>query len=499
MKKILFAIIFSIFLISSASAIWEVAQFDKDFQDNNGNHYAYGHYKVKDYLGLPLISKDIAEYTLIYNTDKCNVGNECKAIGTATLYEDASLFESVDFVDKDGLSKELESYQWYTSNHTEEKQQLVCESEENCYLENYTEDVWDEYNYEILPAGDYKWKLSGYKKENILIDWIATANSVTLIEWADWDVGTWTDLSTTDAGNWVGTSTVQSIANTGNLVYTGIDDGLFGVYNSTSNVWTNLSATDTGNWVGTNTVYGIAVNPNDNLVYTVLSLGNFGVYNRTSNVWTNLSTTDAGDWAGTYSMMSVAVNSNDNLVYTGGANGKLGVYNRTSNVWTDLSATNAGDWVGTSIIYDVAVNLNGSLVYTGIQNGKFGVYTFGSSLIVVQSYPIDYYNFSSTTVELSCNFTSIFQNITSVNVIVWNASNNIIYGNTTSLNTQSYSSNWTTSALVDGVYTWRCSGFGSAGINGTSSNRTFTLLPTHFLGTRIPPELPIDFTVLSIT
>jgi len=358
----------------------------------------------------------VADYTLIYNTDYCNIGNECKAIGEAILYEDASLFKSVDFVDKDGLSKELESYQWYISNHTEEKQQLVCDDnfeENSCYLENYTDDVWDEYNYEVLPAGTYKWKLSGYKKENILIDWIATANSVALIEWADWDVGEWTNLSTTDAGDWVGTSGTNGVAVNlnDNLVYTIGVSGKFGVYNRTSNVWSDLSATDTGNWMGTAAGNGVAVNLNDNLVYTV-GFARFGVYNRTSNVWTNLYDTDAGNWVGlSDNVHDVAVNQNNNLVYTANENGMFGVYNRTSNVWSDLSATDAGDWASNHEVYAVIVNQNNNLVYTALAAGHIGVYN----------------RTSNVWSDLSATDTGDWVGTTAAQDVAVNQNNNLVY------------------------------------------------------------------------
>ena len=61
---------------------------------------------------------------------------------------------------------------------------------------------------------------------------------------------------------------------------------------------------------------GVAVNTNDNLVYTGLDEGKFGVYNNSNGVWMNLSGNDTGDWVGTDYVYSVAVNTNNNLVYT---------------------------------------------------------------------------------------------------------------------------------------------------------------------------------------
>src|SRR3990170_1279511 len=98
-KMLWVMIVLSLFLIVlssiSVSALGNVASWDKDPIENNGNHYAYGHYKIKDLWGIPVISSTIADYSLIYNTDKCNVGNECKAIGEAILYDDTPLFNDV--------------------------------------------------------------------------------------------------------------------------------------------------------------------------------------------------------------------------------------------------------------------------------------------------------------------------------------------------------------------------------------------------------------------
>src|SRR3989304_4280989 len=116
MKKILVSIILAIFMISFASALGNVASWDKDPIENNGNHYAYGHYKIKDLLGIPFISDTIAEYSLIYNSRYCYIGEECQAVGIATLYQEAKLFDDVSFYDKNDLEQTMASYQWYLSN-----------------------------------------------------------------------------------------------------------------------------------------------------------------------------------------------------------------------------------------------------------------------------------------------------------------------------------------------------------------------------------------------
>ncbi|MEK6823803.1 MAG: tetratricopeptide repeat protein, partial [Nanoarchaeota archaeon] len=144
--------------------------------------------------------------------------------------------------------------------------------------------------------------------------------------------------------------------------------------NNSNGVWMNLSGNDTGDWAGASPVYGVAVNTNDNLVYTGLDEGKFGVYNNSNGVWMNLSGNDTGDWVGTDYVYSVAVNTNNNLVYTGLTNGKFGAYNNSNGAWMNLSTSDTGDWVGIDQVYSVAVNTNNNLVYTGLDNGKFGAY-----------------------------------------------------------------------------------------------------------------------------
>lgn len=103
-----------------------------------------------------------------------------------------------------------------------------------------------------------------------------------------------------------------------NLIYFGGVNGLFGVYNITTNSSENLSATDTGNWIGASTINSLVYSSHDDLIYIGLYDGKFGAYNRTTNTTEDLSATDAGDWINAQQIESLTYDSNNKLIYFGG-------------------------------------------------------------------------------------------------------------------------------------------------------------------------------------
>jgi hypothetical protein len=189
----------------------------------------------------------------------------------------------------------------------------------------------------------------------------------------------WTDLSATDVGDWVGTSTVNSINfDGGHRVYTGMSDGKFGLFNTIGG-WEDYSATDSGDWVGTSTVNVVKFDAG-HYVFTGMSDGKFGFYNTNSMVWTDLSATDDGDWIGTSAIFSLAVTSETGKVYVGMSDGKFGFYNNFNGLWSDLSATDVGDWVGTSTVKALTFDSVNNLIYTGMSDGKFGYYNISDNV-----------------------------------------------------------------------------------------------------------------------
>ncbi len=157
----------------------------------------------------------IAEYSLTENTDQCLIN--CESKGKAVLYTDGKLFDNKYFLNKKGVEVEIDS-QYYikeietyyedvpqykevcsfvetTSNNTLKEPilkepiiQEVCNQEIVSYDKvEKTREVWNEYNFETLPAGNYEWKIKGKKDKVGAVDWIPTTNGKTLDEWAWWN------------------------------------------------------------------------------------------------------------------------------------------------------------------------------------------------------------------------------------------------------------------------------------------------------------------------
>ena len=104
------------------------------------------------------------------------------------------------------------------------------------------------------------------------------------------------------------------------------------------------------------------------------------------------------------------------------------------------------------------------------------------------SSPIDTYNTTDNTVDLSCNFTgNSYNNITDVQTLVYDSGDALDYDNTESaLTLLSYNKTWTTTGLADDTYTWGCHMFGDGGLNATAGNRTFTINTVPAINYEVP-------------
>ena len=159
-NKVLMIMVCMLLLVSGVSA-FETLSFDEKIGD-------YGKITIDqrkwfDPFGW-VVEKNVAEYELTSNTDNCIIN--CEASGTATLYEDEILFSSVKFLDKESKSKQI-PYQFYIFNTTTQQ--------------------WVDYDFKVLPSGEYQWKIKAQKDAHDSIDWIATAIGKELTEWAWWD------------------------------------------------------------------------------------------------------------------------------------------------------------------------------------------------------------------------------------------------------------------------------------------------------------------------
>lgn len=108
-------------------------------------------------------------------------------------------------------------------------------------------------------------------------------------------------------------------------------------------------------------------------------------------------------------------------------------------------------------------------------------YTFGTEesslgISISQDTPTGFQT-TNPSVTLKCNFTATgSQNLSSVYLEVMNATMGKAYTNlTTSINAQSFNASWTTTPLNDGSFNWSCFGYGTGGINASTTNRTFSV------------------------
>ncbi|NMA05293.1 MAG: DUF2341 domain-containing protein, partial [Acholeplasmataceae bacterium] len=177
----------------------------------------------------------IAEYSLTENTDQCLIN--CESKGKAVLYTDGKLFDNKYFLNKKGVEVEIDS-QYYikenetyyedvpqykevcsfvetTSNNTlkepilkEPISQEVCTQEVVGYDKvEKTREVWNEYNFETLKAGEYEWKIIGSKDISQSVDFIPVAHGKRLNEWAWWN------------NDWEFKRLINLTANVGNFSY----------------------------------------------------------------------------------------------------------------------------------------------------------------------------------------------------------------------------------------------------------------------------------------
>ena len=174
------------------------AYLKEDFNEKYGVIQLY-----KTFMWLK--NDNIAEYSLTKNTEQCLI--DCEAEGKAILYRDMALFDDMKFYDKIGSLRDLD-YKIYileTEEYVEETPiyEEVCEDvtdvkngttnkicqnvQTDVRKETKTREVWKEYKNEVLPAGNYKWKLEGKKKPTESIDFIPVASSKELSEWAWWN------------------------------------------------------------------------------------------------------------------------------------------------------------------------------------------------------------------------------------------------------------------------------------------------------------------------
>lgn len=234
MKKIFFALLIALFVISTASAF----EFDNTKKFTKNATEQYGTITVKNLWGM---GADLATYRLEKNTQYCYT--ECEAQGTLVLNEEGKLFDSMSFKDDKGKVANLKDSKYYISTQSESytdyietPRAQVCDTVkqkngtwQSCYIPSAlknpitkTRPIWTAYHGEVLPVGSYQWKLVGQKNPTQTIDWIGTSKGIEMNEWAFWIGQTpaayWKLNETSGTNWWEYTSSVLNFTTAGSPI-----------------------------------------------------------------------------------------------------------------------------------------------------------------------------------------------------------------------------------------------------------------------------------------
>ena len=195
--RTLLMILVSLFVISSFSLYFVFAL-------ENDNYKKF--LNVGDYGKISILDSgntELAEYTLLENTDQCLIN--CYAEGTVTLYTEGYLFEDLNFKDSNlnsiiidnKILIEIEESYKVDVNDYKAVCELVTEANgtyERCHQEltgtrqeTKSRIYWKEYDSSILSPGTYKWRIEGKKSVQDELDWIAGSFGKDFTEWAWWN------------------------------------------------------------------------------------------------------------------------------------------------------------------------------------------------------------------------------------------------------------------------------------------------------------------------
>lgn len=211
MKKIFVVTILCMFLLVGTVSAFEVIDFDKKIGE-------YGQIVIEDRKWYDpfgwVFEKNLVEKTLVTHTERCLI--DCYSEGTSILHEDMALFEEFEFwrghnnnrEDKINSKFKIFIKEDVTVNYQSEIttditlgngtiiKQVIGYNEKN-----YTSEQWVIYDYRVLPAGTYYWRLEVKKDAYVDLDWVGTVRGKKLEEWAWFDAfdGTFEIFNTTGA------------------------------------------------------------------------------------------------------------------------------------------------------------------------------------------------------------------------------------------------------------------------------------------------------------
>ena len=465
-------------------------------------------------------TNEVARYKLLENTDVC-VYN-CYAIGSATLNEKGRLFDDRDFIDDKEINVALNN-KIYISNNRELKTRTFISTETICkdkiefsdcikedviVEEEYYEYNWVEYNGEVVEPNSYYWKLEASKDAEQSVDWAVSMFGISLEEvredWAWW-IGTAPDLYwklNEASGN-----ALDSSGNSVTLTNTGITYAAGKLNNAASSDGADRNLLTTTTTTFTTNDFTIAYWIKSSDAATGIVYGDNDAWTTVTTFGSSLNGGGAGkidfQWSGG-TLQSAQTDLNNGswhrvvVVREGLGAGELKMYidgdttpdaTTTANVDFTAQGWMLFDNVGVApfegSIDDFQV-FNGLAWTTGDVTedwnnglGKEGEVVDPRFANATLSFPANATNFTIPNPTLGCNFTGSPQNnITDVQVLVYDSADNLEYDSTESgLESISYNkTNWQPNLPEVDSYYWSCFMLGDGGLNASTMNWTFNIL-----------------------
>ena len=190
----LFLMMMVLLLLNTAvvSATFSFTNYDKVIAGDT----KYGSIEIWD-GNIIMPDEKIATYTLDENSEKCMI--TCYAKGTISIEKDTKLFDDMKFYYGDVSEYKIKlldrivetEVPTYKDNCTTKTDINGTKYDECKKIQNGTmivkEEVYTDYKDEILPAGNYTWRIEGKKDAYDNVDWVGVSNGVDMETWASWN------------------------------------------------------------------------------------------------------------------------------------------------------------------------------------------------------------------------------------------------------------------------------------------------------------------------
>lgn len=466
-------------------------------------------------------SDRIAEYSLIENTEICIIN--CEAKGKAKLYQEGTLFEDINFKTLRGKNTEIQSWELFIFGGLKDNYvdvpiyEKICKdivSEKNATYnncideivgyesENQPIEIWNAYNGETLPPGDYVWKLKGKKLQGQSVDFIPLSRGFQFEEWAVWSEG----LNNNLRGYWTmnetsGTTAYDSLGlNNGTLTANALFDssGLIayaGKYDGSGNAIIDLNykplATDTD--ITFSFWQKSGIDSHQVVCFkgtydcgTPNSDGDFRIYTGGDGTWVSdwhdgtgrFQATSPAMSSGVWSMITFVINQ---TTISGYMNGNKGTsVSASSFTWTGADEFYPwnldGAWTSDTWIDEIAI-WNRTLTQaeiTDLYNGGVGL-TYRAEFTTPPTITLN--SPANATKYTNSPQTIIFNCSASDNLEVANATLfiNGIANYTQSGGGLNFTEIYQSLSFTDGDYNWTCNAFDNEDTEATTETRYFSI------------------------